>query len=119
MDIRKERLKKLKFELSKKEFNSIKSMNCYLCGKENNKGHTNGIDRIDSNKGYEIDNVLPCCANCNYLKKDYLINDLVLKLYQIYVNSNKIKDTIDNDKIIDIISKYIENMKKNVKYNIK
>ena len=30
----------------------------------------NGIDRIDSNKGYIIDNCLPCCEICNKAKLD-------------------------------------------------
>lgn len=30
----------------------------------------NGIDRIDSNKGYENGNVIPCCKFCNMAKMD-------------------------------------------------
>lgn len=30
----------------------------------------NGIDRIDSSKGYEIDNCVSCCLQCNYMKHE-------------------------------------------------
>ena len=30
----------------------------------------NGIDRIDSSKGYSLDNCVPCCPLCNRLKSD-------------------------------------------------
>jgi len=28
----------------------------------------NGVDRINSNIGYEINNVVSCCSKCNYAK---------------------------------------------------
>jgi hypothetical protein len=40
--------------------------NCTYCG--DGKGYI-GIDRIDNNKGYEIDNVCACCTLCNMMKK--------------------------------------------------
>lgn len=44
----------------------------------------NGIDRIDNNKGYTIDNVVPCCKMCNQAKNDYTLQefqDWVEKIY--------------------------------------
>ena len=29
-----------------------------------------GLDRVDSNKGYTDDNVVPCCGSCNQLKNE-------------------------------------------------
>lgn len=31
----------------------------------------NGVDRIDSSRGYELDNCVPCCKHCNTIKMDY------------------------------------------------
>lgn len=31
-----------------------------------------GLDRIDNSKGYSIDNVLPCCTDCNRIRGDRL-----------------------------------------------
>ena len=73
------------FELLKKDFDNIVSYDCYICGKQNSNRHKNGIDRYDNNIGYTLENVRPCCGQCNIMKKDmeyqYFINKL-LKIYQ-------------------------------------
>ena len=40
---------------------------CHYCKQEI---QINGIDRIDSMRGYTIDNVVSCCSCCNYMKTD-------------------------------------------------
>lgn len=32
------------------------------------KAEINGLDRVDNSKGYEEDNVVSCCADCNMMK---------------------------------------------------
>lgn len=49
------------FNLSFEEFDSIISQNCHYCGSE----PRNGVDRRDNSRGYDIDNVVPCCTTCN------------------------------------------------------
>lgn len=44
----------------------------------------NGVDRIDSSKGYEIDNCVPCCGECNTMKMDYSQDDMFHKVKLIY-----------------------------------
>jgi hypothetical protein len=44
----------------------------------------NGIDRIDSSKGYELNNVVPCCKNCNSAKMELSINDFKNQIKKIY-----------------------------------
>lgn len=44
----------------------------------------NGIDRMDSSKGYEVDNCVPCCAMCNYMKLEYSQEDFIRKCGIIY-----------------------------------
>jgi hypothetical protein len=29
------------------------------------------IERVENNKGYTLENVVPCCEQCNYMKLDY------------------------------------------------
>lgn len=70
--------------LTENEFGVIKSFPCYLCGKENSKNHINGIDRIDNSKGYCVGNCLACCKDCNYMKREYKLEDFILKLCDIY-----------------------------------
>jgi hypothetical protein len=77
--------KNLDFELSFKEFMLVKSLSCYLCGKESSINHMNGIDRLNNDDGYDIRNIQPCCASCNYMKNKYDIHDFIRKIYTIYV----------------------------------
>lgn len=48
---------------------------------------TGGIDRRDSTQGYTPDNCLPCCADCNYLKRDRPYEVFMNKIKVIYENS--------------------------------
>lgn len=39
---------------------------CYLCG----RSPCFGIDRLDADGDYTVDNSKPCCTDCNYMKSD-------------------------------------------------
>ena len=66
------------YNLTEKQFAEITQKPCYYCGAIPNNKHKqkesngdyiyNGIDRVDNNKGYTIDNVVPCCKTCNSAK---------------------------------------------------
>lgn len=68
----------LNFNLSKNEFFCIAERSCDYCGSapsnttkaSSGNWSYNGLDRVDSSKGYEIDNVVPCCIRCNIAKSD-------------------------------------------------
>jgi hypothetical protein len=62
--------KNLEFKLSKNEFDEISNKNCYYCKKINSNSHTNGIDRKDNTKGYNVDNCVSCCTQCNCQKSE-------------------------------------------------
>lgn len=53
----------------------------------------NGIDRIDSSKGYSIDNCVPCCTMCNRMKLDYKLSDFINHVHKI-ANHYKSSTTI-------------------------
>lgn len=98
---------KIENNLSLEEFENIVKNNCYYCNNEprirtyidNNKivkrGEllANGVDRLDSNKGYSIDNCVPCCTRCNTAKNTLSEKDFInhiIKIYNHYVISKKI-----------------------------
>lgn len=56
------------FCLTLDEFNMITEGNCFYCGKINTSIHRNGIDRKNSLYGYELDNCVACCSECNRMK---------------------------------------------------
>ena len=96
--INRSKKKKIDFEFTKEEFLELTQKKCYYCGREprttiktkvgkktrNGSFTYNGLDRIDSSKGYSKNNILTCCEICNKAKrdmsqKDFLewINDLI------------------------------------------
>lgn len=44
----------------------------------------NGLDRIDSSIGHNLNNVVPCCAKCNYFKSDYSVEEFLNQVKKIY-----------------------------------
>ncbi len=71
--------KPVPFELSKEEVWELIQQPCHYCGVDPyhvwpTTGHTNGaityqgLDRLDSERGYVAGNVVPCCGTCNKAK---------------------------------------------------
>ena len=54
------------FCLTDEEFAAFWQKPCAYCGSEI---QTIGLDRLDNDKGYTINNVAPCCKYCNYGKR--------------------------------------------------
>ena len=91
--------RKHSFDLSFEEFDRLIQQNCAYCGaapqtnealiKERGNGreplfYYNGIDRIDSSIGYSIENCVPCCPKCNYMKRSYGKDEFLNHIKAIY-----------------------------------
>lgn len=84
------------FKLTSEEMIEIFQMNCFYCGSEPKNvysrpkmnGHFihNGIDRKDNNIGYIIENVVPCCTQCNYTKHTFDYDDFIIWIKKVYDN---------------------------------
>lgn len=90
------------------EFINLSTHECFYCGREESieirdvrrdvkdgiRNRTivsdtilkcNGIDRIDSNDGYTLNNSVTCCKHCNFAKNSLSITDfkeLIIKIYE-------------------------------------
>jgi len=64
----------IEFSLTKEEFTEFWQQPCFYCGGEI---ATIGLDRVDSAKGYEKGNVVPCCTTCNYMKLDHTLDEFI------------------------------------------
>lgn len=89
------------FELSLEEHSNLIHSNCYYCGNPptsdniwNKSGkrkcdtdliYINGVDRINSNKGYTSDNCVPCCPMCNRMKLDFELDMFYKQIEKIYL----------------------------------
>ena len=100
------------WQLSLEEYSKLIHENCYYCGEpptsDNiwNKSskrqcdkeliYINGVDRVDSDKGYTIDNCVPCCPTCNSMKSTFNIHKFLHQINKIY-NFRKGSTTSLND----------------------
>lgn len=71
----------LSWELTDEQFFNLVTGKCVYCGQSHKY---NGIDRIDSNKGYTIDNCVSCCSWCNTMKLDKSVNEFLEHVKAIY-----------------------------------
>ena len=47
-----------------------------------------GLDRVDSSKGYIHGNIVPCCGGCNWMKRNYGLEEFFERLEGIRTHSN-------------------------------
>lgn len=86
----------LEFNLDKERFKEITKQNCEYCGippfrsiinrfaNMNGTYIYNGIDRVDSSKGYIEGNIVPCCRNCNVMKMNLSLEEFTEHIERIY-----------------------------------
>ena len=70
--------KELVFSLTKEEFTNLTKSRCYYCRCEPSQIFKyrgsfgdyiyNGVDRLDNDHGYLVENCVPCCMECNFKK---------------------------------------------------
>ena len=68
------------FELSLSEFSKIVAQPCYICGLSD---EPNGIDRLDNELGYTLENSRPCCKKCNIMKSTYSFYEFISHIKRI------------------------------------
>ena len=75
--------KDLEFAISNDDYKSIILEDCYLCGKTTTETNINGVDRADNTVGYTLENCKACCKECNHMKNNYGLEDLLGKIERI------------------------------------
>jgi len=85
----------LEWDLTEEQFKEITQKDCYYCGTKpnnriENKGSNgayiyNGIDRVNNNKGYTIENSVPCCYTCNRRKGKSSLQEYKDWIKQTYI----------------------------------
>ena len=87
--------REIEFHLSDREFLEIITSPCFYTGRmpyriyqdprrENDSFVYNGIDRIDSTKGYTKENCVPCCFEVNRAKSDLTHEEFLKFVEEIY-----------------------------------
>lgn len=84
------------FEIDRDTFKKITKEDCHYCGdppsqiigdKTSDGDYIyNGIDRVDSSKGYEIGNIVSCCGQCNRAKTSFTEIQFSVWIKNVYEN---------------------------------
>lgn len=95
-------VRNLEFLLEREDFITLSQYPCHYCGVEfSNTSRPNyesgygvpwsysGIDRIDSARGYDLTNCVPCCATCNIAKNDSSYEDFLALVARITAHREK------------------------------
>lgn len=81
----------INFNLTIEEFEKLTNEECHYCGGNskdiNEKSRGNGIDRKDSSKDYIIDNCVPCCATCNFIKNKMPYGKFIEYIRRVYIKT--------------------------------
>lgn len=95
------RYRNIAFELTKEKFEELISLACYYCASYN-ENQVIGIDRLDSKKHYTIDNCVPCCKICNFMKGTLSKNTFILQAHKI-ANKFRVEDISEPEEEISNI----------------
>lgn len=88
-------------------FMKLSQLPCFYCGRKPfrsvNRGDNraksdrqkqegnfiyNGLDRVDNSKGHMMSNVVPCCSDCNYAKRNMTVDqfrELITMIYNHWI----------------------------------
>lgn len=93
--------KRKEFDGSLDDFLKLVTKNCFYCGCEPDSITSSdirkhgigafkhlGLDRVDNDKGYSLNNVVPCCFQCNNAKWSYEIDVFKNWVIKVYKNLN-------------------------------
>ncbi len=69
----------VEYSLSRDEFEGLTKLSCFYCGDSTR----NGIDRVDPIKGYVLDNCVPCCKVCNYMKRTMTVKEFMSHIKKV------------------------------------
>ena len=89
----------LEFGLSKEEFKELTSSLCFYCAAAPYRSHSssgngrnygnyiyNGVDRVDNDSGYILENCVPCCYRCNSAKGKMSQEEFYNWINEVYEN---------------------------------
>lgn len=88
------------FFLSKENFRYLIEKDCYYCASKDRAEYKHktgklaykytGIDRLDNSRGYSLNNCVPCCKICNFMKTTLSKNAFILQIIKIHANLRNI-----------------------------
>lgn len=98
----------LEFSILREDHKNIITKNCCYCGAKPSVFQLigkrkalvgvpvpyNGVDRVNSNAGYVIENCVPCCERCNKMKMDSSVDDFMDQILKIHNHQNTLRGIV-------------------------
>ena len=94
----------IEFHLTKEEFMEIIKQKCVYCGDISKEKQFNGIDRVDSNGHYTLDNCVSCCTLCNYIKHTTPLDVFFQRIEHILTYTGKVNGRLFKEAFPDVVS---------------
>jgi hypothetical protein len=80
--------RKIDWQITFFDYLKLCNQSCFYCDNKLGKIvlYNIGLDRLDNNKGYIIDNVVSCCESCNMVKGDSLSCEEMKKVAELLIS---------------------------------
>jgi hypothetical protein len=101
--------KKIEFEITIEEFLTIIAKPCHYCIRPITEQNTNGVDRIDNTNGYTMNNILPCCSECNIMRTLLPYNEFIDTCKSV-AKKTAILEIPDMPRCMHVITKRMKNI---------
>lgn len=85
------------WNLTKEQVRVLTKQDCFYCGVEPRQVRRqaecygdyiyNGLDRVDNNQGYSVENIVPCCGTCNTAKSQMTVGQFSAWVRCVYARS--------------------------------
>lgn len=85
------------FELTLNETIELIKQNCYYCDDPSASDNLCGLDRVDNDRGYLSDNVVPACTPCNIMKFKDNEKDFINRVIHIVTYMKLFEGTLDSN----------------------
>lgn len=93
----------ISFSLTRDEFETFWQKPCSYCG---DAIKSIGIDRVDNDVGYTIENCIPCCERCNKMKLQLGFDEFIEHCKRIAAKFSSTKENVHiYDECRDLVSK--------------
>ena len=66
--------KNYKLDITLDKYKSLIKDGCFYCSSTLDKTGVS-LDRLNNDNGYTVDNVVPCCGNCNQIRNKHLTHE--------------------------------------------
>lgn len=80
--------RRIKLEINSEEYKALIELGCNYCGTDLINIGGSSLDRLNSDKGYTNNNVVPCCKKCNVAKNDMSIPDFIEWINKVHAKVN-------------------------------